>query len=168
MAQLKAVTAGTRKEKRSPNVGILESSLARLYGDLSAAAHVSSDDFVRTVTEYDVTGDDLPGPTSGTRYFPEFIEELARRSFGLHLSLLFHLIEELNIDLLERADDENFTEKWRRSILLYNWCKWRAWSRSANHSGRFLRSRPTLCSHSASGHFDRSIATCFAGVPGDA
>jgi hypothetical protein len=118
LAQLKAVSAGTRKEKRSPNVAVLESSLARLYGDLSAAAHVSNHDLVRTVTEYEVTGDHLPGPTSGTRYFPAFDEGVARRCFGLHISLTFRLIEELNIDLIQRDSDEQLTEREIEAINL--------------------------------------------------
>ena len=47
LAQLKAVRAGNRNESRSPNVGVLEKSLARMYGELSAAAHVAKHDFVR-------------------------------------------------------------------------------------------------------------------------
>ncbi len=82
LAQLKAVAAGKRKENRSPNVAVLEKSLARLYDGLSAAAHVSKHRMVRAATELDISGGDLPGPTSGTRYFPAFVEELARRSFG--------------------------------------------------------------------------------------
>lgn len=70
LAQLKAVTAGKRKKNRSPNVAVLEKSLARLYDGLSAAAHVSKHHMVRAATEWDVSGENLPGPTSGTRYFP--------------------------------------------------------------------------------------------------
>jgi hypothetical protein len=42
LAQLKAVAAGKRNEDRSPNVAVLEKSIARLYSGLSAAAHVSN------------------------------------------------------------------------------------------------------------------------------
>jgi len=111
LAQLKVVRAGRRNEKRSPNVGVLEKSLARMYDELSAAAHVSKHDLVRSATTWDVSGDDLPGPTSGTRQFPVFDESLARRSFVLHLLLTRWLLAEMTIDLLERYDGEGFTER---------------------------------------------------------
>ena len=111
LAQLKAVTAGKRNENRSPNVAMLEKSLARLYDGLSAAAHVSKHHMVRAATECDVSGDNVPGPTSGTRYFPAFVEELARRSFGLHLMLTLRLIEEMTIDPLEQHGNDEFTER---------------------------------------------------------
>jgi hypothetical protein len=111
LAQLKAVTAGKRNENRSPNIAVLEKSLARLYDGLSAAAHVSKHHMVRAATEWDVSGENLPGPTSGTRFFPAFVEELARRSFGLHLMLTLRLIEEMSIDLHEQHGDDGFTER---------------------------------------------------------
>jgi hypothetical protein len=111
LAQLKAVTEGKRNANRSPNVTVLEKSLARLYGGLSAAAHVSKHHMVRAATEWDASGENLPGPTSGTRYFPALVEELARRSFALHLVLTLQLIEEMNIDLRERYGDDGFTER---------------------------------------------------------
>lgn len=111
LAQLKAVTAGKRNENRSPNVAVLEKSLARLYDGLSAAAHVSKHHIVRAATKLDVSSENLPGPTSGTRYFPVFIEELARRSFGVHLMLTLRLIEEMSIDLHERHGDDGFSER---------------------------------------------------------
>ena len=66
LAQIKEVSTG-KKNKKTPNVGVLEKSLAHLYGGLSDAAHVSEHHIVRAATEWDVSGDDLPGPTSGTR-----------------------------------------------------------------------------------------------------
>jgi hypothetical protein len=111
LAQLKAVSAGTRNEKRSPNVAVLENSLARLYDELSAAAHVSKHHIVRAATEWDVSGDDLPGPISGTRYFPAFDKGVARRCFGLHLVLTLKLIAEFSIDLHMQHNDECFTTR---------------------------------------------------------
>lgn len=111
LAQLKAVAAGRRKENGSPRISVLEKSLARLYGDLSAAAHVSQHHVVRTVTEWNVSAEHLPGQTSGTRFFPAFIEDVARRSFSLHLVLTLRLIEEMNLDLYERHGDGVFTER---------------------------------------------------------
>lgn len=111
LAQLKAVTAGKRNENRSPNVAVLENSLARLYDGLSAAAHVSKHHMVRAATEWDVSDENLPRPTSGTRYFPAFVEELARRSFSLHLMLTIRLIEEMSIELHEQNGDDGFTER---------------------------------------------------------
>lgn len=111
LAQLKAVAAGKRNQNGSPDVAVLEKSIARLYGGLSAAAHVSKHHAVRSATEWDVSGENLPGPTSGTRYFPAFDEELARRSFALHLVLTLRLIEELSIDLREQHGDDGFTQR---------------------------------------------------------
>lgn len=111
LAQLKAVAAGKRNENRSPNVAVLEKSLARVYDGLSAAAHVSKHQIVRAATQWDVSGEKLPGPTSGTRYFPAFVEELARRSFGLHLMLTLRLIEEMSIDMNEQHGDDGLSER---------------------------------------------------------
>ena len=46
-----------------------------------------------------MSGDHLPGPTNGTRQFPQFDHDAARRSFNLHLILMVSLIEEMSIDL---------------------------------------------------------------------
>lgn len=111
LAQVKSVAAGTRKENRSPNVATLEKSLARLYADLSSAAHVSKPHIVQIATDHALHQEDLPGPTRGIRYFPAFNEELARRSFGTHLLLTLGLIEEMSIDLHERYRDEAFRKR---------------------------------------------------------
>lgn len=111
LAQLKSVAAGNRNRDRSPNVAVLEKSLARLYDDLSSAAHVSKHHIVRAATEWEVSHENMPGPTSGTRYFPAFVGELARRSFGVHLMLTIGLIEEISIDLHEQHGDAAFTER---------------------------------------------------------
>lgn len=111
LAQLKAVAAGKRNQNGSPDVAVLEKSISRLYGGLSAAAHVSKHHVVRSATEWDVSGENLPGPTCGTRYFPAFDEELARRSFALHLVLTLQLIEELSIDLREQHGDDGLTQR---------------------------------------------------------
>lgn len=118
LAQLKAVSKGERRNDGSPNVKVLESSLKRLYSDLSAAAHVSKHHVVRAAVQYDISGKDLPGPTSGTRYFPAFDEGLARRSFGLHLMLTLRLIEEVSTDLHERHGDDGFTKRESEAVNL--------------------------------------------------
>ncbi len=117
LAQIKEVSAG-KKNERNPNVRMLEQSLARLYGELSDAAHVSKHNIVRSATEFGIAADNLHGLTSGTRYFPAFDEGLARRSFSLHLLLTVGLIEELSIDLHERHDDDCFTEREIRAVNL--------------------------------------------------
>lgn len=118
IAQLKAVSSGKRNEARSPNISALEPSLKRLYDELSGAAHVAKHDVVRTATEYEMSGKDLPGPTSGTRYFPAFDETLARRLFGLHLMLIARLIEELSVDHREHHTDDCFSAKDNRRLEL--------------------------------------------------
>jgi hypothetical protein len=116
LAQLKAVRAGQRNENSSPNLSVIKDtvlgeSLARLNGDLCAAAHASKHHVVRSMTEYEVSGDELSGPTSGTRYFPQFDENLARRFFSLHLMLIHAIIVELAVDLPEKCNGDGFTER---------------------------------------------------------
>ena len=111
VAQLKAVSRGSRKEHRAPNVTVLEASLRRLYAELSAAAHVSKHHIVRAATEVTVTGEDLPGPTSGTRFSPAFDEDVGRRSFALHLMLTVAFLEEFSIDMDLRHGDDGFTTR---------------------------------------------------------
>ena len=47
LAQLKAVSRGSRNETRAPDVSVLEQSIRRMYGELSSAAHVSAHRIVR-------------------------------------------------------------------------------------------------------------------------
>jgi hypothetical protein len=102
LAQLVAVRLGRRQAKKSPNVNLLEKSTARLYGDLSAAAHVSRHDLVRDLTQWTGPHDGPPDSTAVTRFFPGFDETTARRMFALHLYLLIQLANEMNDDLLEK------------------------------------------------------------------
>jgi hypothetical protein len=116
LAQLRAVREGRRKSNGSPNVTALEKSLRRLYGDLTAAAHASRHDIVESVTAWDSSMENLPGPTSMTRYFPETDDGLARRSFALHIYMMVRLIEELSLDFDERYPDHAFTESERNAL----------------------------------------------------
>ena len=116
LAQLKAVREGRRKSNGSPNVTALEKSLRRLYGDLTAAAHASRHDIVESVTAWEGPMENLPGPTSMTRYFPETDDGLARRSFALHISMIVCLIEELSLDFDERYPDHAFTDSERKAL----------------------------------------------------
>ncbi|HYM88148.1 MAG TPA: hypothetical protein VES92_03445, partial [Nitrospiraceae bacterium] len=54
----------------------------------------------------------------GTRYFPAFVEQLARRSFALHLMLTLRLIEEMSIDLREQHGDDGFTQREGEAVNL--------------------------------------------------
>lgn len=110
VAQLAAIQQGRRRDGRQPNVAVLERSLSRLYGDLSASAHLAQHRVVRDATTWDVSHLELPGPTAGTRYFPEFDEGLARRSFGLHLLLILRAIEQMSLHFAQRyVDHDLFT-----------------------------------------------------------
>lgn len=111
VAQLTAIQLGRHKDGQTPNVGVLEKSLSRLYGDLSAAAHVAKHDVVRAATKWDMSNVELSGPTIGTRYFPGFDEGLARRSFGLHLMLIARAIEQMSIHYsVQHAAEDQFQE----------------------------------------------------------
>jgi len=106
VARIKTIRAGRRNGKQCANMAVLgNSSLARLYGELSEAAHVSKHHIVRATTEYEVGDEELPGPTSGTRYFPAFDEGLARRCFSLHLVLAIELVYEFTIYLKKQYND---------------------------------------------------------------
>jgi hypothetical protein len=118
LAQLKAVGANRRKPNSAPNVAALEQSLGRLYGGLSAAAHVSRHDIVQSATAWDGEMDDLPGPTNMTRYFPETDEGLARRSYALHIYMILRLVEELSVDLGSRHHSAAFTEAENEALNL--------------------------------------------------
>jgi hypothetical protein len=106
VARIKTIRAGRRRNgKQCSNMAALgDPSLARLGGELSEAAHVSKH-IVRSTTEYEVGGEELPGPTSGTRYFPAFDEGLARRCFSLHLVLAIELVCEFTLYLKDQYSD---------------------------------------------------------------
>ena len=116
LAQLHAVAAGRRKEHRSPNMASVTPDLGRLYGDLSAAAHLSKHSLVRSVSEYEMPPGELPGPTDGTRYFPALDRDLARRLFAVHLIVLVRVIEEMGVDLEERYERECLTTEEMRAL----------------------------------------------------
>lgn len=118
LARLKAVGANRRTPNGSPNVAALEQSLGRLYGGLSAAAHVSRHDIVQSATAWVGEMDDLPGPTNMTRYFPETDEGLARRSYALHIYMILRLVEELSVDLGSRHQSAAFTDTENEALNL--------------------------------------------------
>jgi hypothetical protein len=112
LAQLKAVRRGSRNESRSPNISVLEQSLRRMYGELSSAAHVSDHHIVRQATSYEITNADLPGPTSGSRFFTAFNEHLARTSFTLHLMFTLGVVEEYMNDVnAQHKEEDHFTAR---------------------------------------------------------
>ena len=118
LAQLKAVRANRRKLNGAPNVAALEQSLARLYGGLSTAAHVSRHHIVQTATSWDGEMEGLPGPTNFTRYFPETDDELARKSYALHVYMIIRLVEELRLDLARRYEGAGITAHENEAINL--------------------------------------------------
>lgn len=119
VAQLKAIRLGKVRAKKTPNVSVLEQSIARLYGGLSDAAHVAAHEIVHAATSYEFDETViLPGPTSGTRYFPAFDEGLSRRSFALHLMLIVNVIEELGLDLIEQHKSDAFSDRDAEAITL--------------------------------------------------
>jgi hypothetical protein len=117
LAALSEVTAGKRKDGRVPNLGYLEPSIARLYGDLSAAAHVSKHHIVDAATEWTEAIDGAPGSAAVTRHFPVFDENLARWLYALHIYLTLRLIEQLRIDFSEKGHDA-FTQREARAVDL--------------------------------------------------
>ncbi|SFM73226.1 hypothetical protein [Rugamonas rubra] len=119
VAQLTLISQGKRKDGEAANVKVLEASLRRIHGDLSAAAHVSKHDVVRSVTRLDVSGLDLPEFTAGARYFPAFDKNLARRAFALHLVLILNVIEHMSTEHEERhAPEDRFGAAERNAVDL--------------------------------------------------
>lgn len=108
VAQLTLITQGKRKDGKVAKMSVLENSLARFYGDLSAAAHVSRHHIVRSATELDVSDLELPESTEGIRFFPDFDPVLARRIFALHLVLMVSIIEQMSIEYEERHAQEDW------------------------------------------------------------
>lgn len=117
LAQIKAVRAGKRTEIKAPNIGLLERSIARAYGDLSAAAHVSRHTLVRDTTTLDESRIDPADSTSRTRFFPDFDEGLARRLFALHLYVLLHVADEIGADLQEKHG-RGFSQRETKALQL--------------------------------------------------
>jgi hypothetical protein len=111
VAQLTLISMGKRKDGEAANLKVLEKSLVRFHGDLSAAAHVSKHDVVRSMTELDVSELDVPAFTAGARYYPAFNVNLARRAFALHLVLIVKVIEHMSVEHEERhAPEDRFGE----------------------------------------------------------
>lgn len=111
LARLVAIRRGTGRAGRTANVAGLEASLKRLYGNLSDAAHLTRSDLVREATRYSVETPDDPGSVSGTRYFPVIDQDVARRSFALHLYILVHAIAEISGDVAAAHPDARITEE---------------------------------------------------------
>jgi hypothetical protein len=115
LAALSEVTAGNRKDGRVPNLGSLEPSIARLYGDLSAAAHVAKHHIVNAATEWNQSIYGAPGPAAVARHFPVFDESVARRFYALHIYLILRLVEQLSIDFSAQRHDA-FTQREARAV----------------------------------------------------
>jgi hypothetical protein len=111
LARLVAIRTGTGRAGRTANVAGLETSLKRLYGSLSDAAHLTRSDLVREATRYSVETPDDPGSVSGTRYFPVIDRDVARRSFALHLYILIHAIAEISGDIAVAHPEARITEE---------------------------------------------------------
>lgn len=110
LAALCEVTAGKRKHGKTPNMSGLASDIARLYGDLSAGAHVAVHAVVHAATEWTGSIEGASGPAAMSRHFPMFDEHLARRLYGLHIYLMIRLIEQLNADF-SQMHPEAFTSR---------------------------------------------------------
>jgi len=105
VAHLKTMKNDKRR-KSKPDV--FDSSIKRLYENLSTAVHASNSYIMRNFTSDDVSDASL-GTLAGTRYFPMCDCETARRAFGLHLILTLEFITELRVDHSEIEGGE-FTQ----------------------------------------------------------
>lgn len=109
LARLVGVRTSVQKAGRTPNVALLEQSLARLYGPLSNAAHLAPD-MVREATRYVLETPEDPGSVDGTRYRPDFDGQAARRAFALHLLILIHATAEMSGDWSEAYPEDHITQ----------------------------------------------------------
>lgn len=81
-------------ESETPRVSHLEASLRRLYGELTGSAHVSSTPSLRSATLVEDHPDHPEMEVA--RFYPELDLPMARRTFGLHLTLWLYVVEELS------------------------------------------------------------------------
>jgi hypothetical protein len=108
VAQIVASHTGRKVPLKQATVAVLGKDIARLYGGLSAAAHVSDHDMALGMMTQTMDGNGLPGPTQITRFYPSFDSEMARRSFALHLLLMARLIEQMSIDYQIAHPEDGF------------------------------------------------------------
>lgn len=98
VARMLELGAGKNRRGKPASIAMLDPSVARLYGELSAAVHAGCPDMLRVVTHYPAGRHEDGSEIAGTRLFPVFVKETARRCFALHLMLLRTVVEEIGRD----------------------------------------------------------------------
>lgn len=105
LAQLNAIKAGKRHNKKSPNINSLPEDLRRIYSELTGAAHVIPHWLIEAMTFHDIEikVHTVPNLKGGTRFFPAFETDLVRRSFSLHLLIMLQIMAEMEADYQEQG-----------------------------------------------------------------
>jgi hypothetical protein len=117
-AALGEISQGTWKDKKVPNVKVLNGTVRRLYADLSSATHVSSHTVLRLNTEH--REHNIP-ETAIWRLSPEFDEKLSKRLYSLHIYFILLIIEHMDShfeELYDVACDHAENEAFGRAINL--------------------------------------------------
>lgn len=87
LAALSELSTGARRHKKTPNVGVLDDGLRRLYGPLSDATHASHDGALKSYTTLEGDGQ------CRWSIFPTPHEDHAEQLFAAHIGLICRLAE---------------------------------------------------------------------------
>jgi hypothetical protein len=96
LAQIVTSHAGSRKPGKLATVAVLGKDIARVYGDLSAAAHASNHAMASELLTEVMESEEAV--STATYFYPVENKKLARQAFALHLVLTMHLIKQMSID----------------------------------------------------------------------
>jgi len=118
LAQIVTSHAGKRKRGELANVAVLGKDIARVYGDLSAAAHASNHHMASEVLTKVLEGENLPGPSRATLFYPVENILLARQAFALHLILTMNLIGQVAIDYNKAHPEDGFGSRDQETLNL--------------------------------------------------
>jgi hypothetical protein len=111
LAQVMLSHAGKRKHGEVANVAILGKDIARVYGELSAAAHASSHPMASDVLTQIMDHKDAPGGLRATLFYPVENLVLARQAFALHLVLTMNLIGQVADDYNKAHPGDGFSSR---------------------------------------------------------
>lgn len=110
IAALEEIKQGVRRDGITPNIKCLPWLLPRLYGDLSAAAHVAKHRILISVAQHKEGFPGLPDGTVVWRMKPGFDNELSRRFYALHIMLMIQFAVHLN-DYQEELHRSGLTDE---------------------------------------------------------
>lgn len=99
LAQIVTSHCGKRQKGKQATMAVLGKDIARVYGDLSAAAHASNHAMASELLTAELEGHETI--STATYFYPVENKKLARQAFALHLLLSIRLIQQISIDYLK-------------------------------------------------------------------